>query len=74
MQLRHPWADGTTHVLFDPRERPERLAVLILRPFENLRVAVSLVEQRQGQGHPEPRRGMIPRPRINLMLYRGALG
>ncbi len=36
----------------------ERLAVLTLRPFENLRVAVSLVERRQAQGHPEQGRGV----------------
>ena len=74
LQLRHPGSDGTTHLLFDPLELLERLAVLTLRPFENLRVAVSLVERRQAQGHPEPRRGMIPRPRINLILYHGVLG
>jgi hypothetical protein len=44
LQLRHPWADGTTHLLFDPLELLERLAVL------------------------------IPRPRINLILYHGVLG
>jgi hypothetical protein len=44
LQLRHPWADGTTDLLFDPLEVLERLAVL------------------------------IPRPRINLILYHGALG
>ena len=44
LQLRHPWSDGTTHLLFDPLELMERLAVL------------------------------IPRPRINLILYHGVLG
>jgi hypothetical protein len=44
LQLRHPWADGTTHLLFDPLELLERLAVL------------------------------VPRPRINLILYQGILG
>jgi hypothetical protein len=43
LQLRHPWSDGTTHLLFDPLELLERLAVL------------------------------IPRPRINLILYHGVL-
>jgi hypothetical protein len=28
---------------------------------------------RQAQGHPEQRRGMIPRPRVNLILYHGVL-
>ena len=44
LQLRQPWADGTTHLLFDPIEFLGRLAVL------------------------------VPRPRINLMLYHGVLG
>ena len=28
LQLRHPWADGTTHVVFTPTAFLERLAVL----------------------------------------------
>jgi hypothetical protein len=44
LELRHPWSDGTTHLVFDPVEFLERLAVL------------------------------IPRPRINLILYHGVLG
>src|SRR5450759_2791102 len=44
LQLRHRWADGTTHVVFDPVEFLGRLAVL------------------------------VPRPRINVILYHGVLG
>ncbi len=44
LQLRQPWRDGTTDVLFDPVEFLGRLAVL------------------------------VPRPRINLILYHGVLG
>ena len=44
LQLRHPWRDGTTDVVFDPVEFLGRLAVL------------------------------VPRPRINLILYHGVLG
>lgn len=44
LQLRHRWADGTTHLVFDPVEFLGRLAVL------------------------------VPRPRINLVLYHGVLG
>jgi hypothetical protein len=44
LQLRHRWADGTTHLLFEPLEFLGRLAVL------------------------------VPRPRINLILYYGVLG
>jgi hypothetical protein len=44
LQLRQPWADGTTHVVFDPVECLGRLAVL------------------------------VPRPRVNLILYYGVLG
>lgn len=44
LALRQSWADGTTHVLFDPVEFLGRLAVL------------------------------VPRPRVNLILYYGVLG
>ena len=44
LQLRHRWADGTTHLVFDPIELLGRLAVL------------------------------VPRPRINQVLYHGVLG
>ena len=43
LQLRHPWADGTTHVAFTPTAFLARLAVL------------------------------VPRPRVNLVLYHGLL-
>lgn len=33
--LRHPWADGTTHVAFEPTAFLERLAVLVPRPRIN---------------------------------------
>jgi ribosomal protein S27AE len=35
LALRHAWADGTTHVLFDPVELLGRLAVLVPRPRVN---------------------------------------
>ena len=44
LELRHPWRDGTTDLVFDPVEFLGRLAVL------------------------------VPRPRINLLLYYGVLG
>jgi len=44
LALRQPWANGTTHLLFDPVEFLGRLAVL------------------------------VPRPRVNLILYYGVLG
>ncbi len=44
LELRHPWRDGTTALVFDPVEFLGRLAVL------------------------------VPRPRINLLLYYGVLG
>ena len=34
--MRHPWADGTTHVAFTPTAFLERLAVRIPRPRVNL--------------------------------------
>ncbi len=36
LELRHRWADGTTHLLFDPLELLERLATLTPRPRINL--------------------------------------
>lgn len=36
LELRHPWADGTTHLSFDPLELLERLAALTPRPRINL--------------------------------------
>ena len=36
LQLRHRWADGTTHLPFDPVEFLGRLAVLVPRPRINL--------------------------------------
>jgi hypothetical protein len=44
LQLRRPWANGTTTLVFEPTAFLERLAVL------------------------------VPRPRINLVLYHGVLG
>ena len=32
LRLGHPWADGTTHVAFEPTASLERLAVLVPRP------------------------------------------
>ena len=36
LELRRPWADGTTHLLFDPVELLERLAALTPQPRINL--------------------------------------
>ena len=36
LALKHPWSDGTTHLLFDPVELLERLAVITPRPRINL--------------------------------------
>ena len=36
MQLRRPWADGTTHLVFEPRAFLSRLAVLVPRLRVNL--------------------------------------
>jgi hypothetical protein len=43
LTLKAPWADGTTHLVFEPVELLERLAAL------------------------------VPRPRINLIIYHGVL-
>jgi len=36
LRLRHRWSDGTTHLVFDPLELLERLAVITSRPRINL--------------------------------------
>jgi hypothetical protein len=36
LELRHQWADGTTHLTFEPLELLERLAALTPRPRINL--------------------------------------
>jgi hypothetical protein len=36
LDLRHAWADGTTHLVFEPLELLERLAALTPRPRINL--------------------------------------
>ena len=36
LELKHPWSDGTTHLLFDPVELLARLAVITPRPRINL--------------------------------------
>ncbi len=36
VRLRHRWSDGTTHILFEPMELLERLAVITPRPRVNL--------------------------------------
>ncbi len=36
LQLRHAWADGTTHIAFTPTAFLARLAVLVPRPHVNL--------------------------------------
>ena len=41
LDLRHRWADGTTHLVFDPIELLERLAALTPRPRINLLLYLS---------------------------------
>ena len=36
LRLKRRWADGTTHLVFDPTELPERLAAITPRPRINL--------------------------------------
>ena len=72
LALRRPWADGTTHLLFDPVELLERLAALTPRPRINLilyhgvlaprRVAAARGPVRDRR-QPRPRRGTRRRRR-----------
>jgi len=36
LELKRPWSDGTTYLLFEPVELPEKLAALTPRPEINL--------------------------------------
>jgi hypothetical protein len=45
--LRHRWADGTTHLRFDPIDLLERLAALTPRPRINLILYPSSLLSRQ---------------------------
>ena len=47
LTLRHRWADGTTHLRFDPLELLERLAVLTPRPRVNLILYYGVLAPRQ---------------------------
>jgi len=58
LDLRRRWADGTTQLVFDPAEFLERLAALA---FDGAQATLSLC------------RRVVPRPRINLVLYDGVL-
>jgi len=57
LQLRHPWADGTTHVTFTPTALLERLAVLVPRPRVNLVLCHGLLAPRAAW-----RAEVVPRP------------
>jgi hypothetical protein len=36
LQLKTPWADGTTHVVYEPLDLIAKLAALVPRPYKNL--------------------------------------
>ena len=66
LELRRPWADGTTHLLFDPVELLERLAALTPRPRINLILYYGVLAPRgvavsrgplRGRGQPRRRCG-----------------
>jgi hypothetical protein len=56
LTLRHRWADGTTHLRFDPLELLERLAVLTPRPRVNLILYYGVLAPRSAW-----RRAIVPR-------------
>ena len=66
LQLRHRWADGTTHVVFDPLEFLGRLAVLVPRPRINLilyyGVQARCVAARHAARAPSLRPGVLSQP------------
>ena len=58
LELRHPWADGTTHVMFDPVEFLGRLAVLVPRPRINL-ILYHAPRLCSGRPEREPKGGVL---------------
>ncbi len=48
LRLRHRWSDGTTHILFEPMEFLERLAVITPRPRVNLVLYYGVLAPRAG--------------------------
>jgi hypothetical protein len=54
LTLRHRWADGTTHLRFDPLELLERLAMLTPRPRVNLMLYYGVLAPRCGASFASP--------------------
>jgi Putative transposase len=48
LRLRHRWSDGTTHILFEPTEFLERLAVTTPRPRITLLLYYGVLAPRAG--------------------------
>ena len=48
LELMHPWSDGTTHLLFDPVELLERLAVITPPPRIDLILYHGVLAPRAG--------------------------
>jgi hypothetical protein len=71
LELRHRWADGTTHLLFGPVELLERLAALTPRPRINLVLYYGVLSARSawrsGLGRPDPARPPEVRGRLRLI-------
>jgi hypothetical protein len=81
VELRHQWADGTTHLAFDPLELLERLAALTPRPRINLVLYYGVLGARSAwrAGIAAPvsglRRGWRPGPRLTpRRIGRGRTG
>jgi hypothetical protein len=68
LRLRHPWSDGTTHLVFDPVELLERLAVLIPRPRINLILYHGVLPFDVAQGTPSMVEGWGREPRGDRLL------
>jgi hypothetical protein len=80
LDLRHRWADGTTHLLFEPIELLERLAAITPRPRINLLLYYGVLGARSAWrsrvagsdrpppvAAPEPRADGTCRPRTNWL-------
>ncbi len=84
LELRHRWADGTTHLIFEPVELMERLAALVPRPRVNLVLYYGVLAPRAAwrravvpggvggaAGLPEARARRRPNPTWAALMQRG---
>ncbi len=76
LELKRPWSDGTTYLLFEPVESLEKLAALTPRPEINLVLYHGVLATRTlaARGRRLPRHGEEPGERFPRGGWRSAQG